>query len=37
MALLLQGFAVDVTSQIKPAAIRAYVEEMIIERLSTEV
>ncbi|RYY59940.1 MAG: Fe-S cluster assembly protein SufD [Chitinophagaceae bacterium] len=36
MALLLQGFAVDVTSQIKPAAIRAYVEDMIIERLSTE-
>ncbi|MET0635682.1 MAG: Fe-S cluster assembly protein SufD [Chitinophagaceae bacterium] len=36
MALLLQGFAMDVLSQIKPAAIRAYVEELIIQRLSTE-
>ncbi|RYY57554.1 MAG: Fe-S cluster assembly protein SufD [Chitinophagaceae bacterium] len=36
LALLLQGFAVDVVSQIKPSAIRTYVEEMILERLSAE-
>ena len=36
VALLLQGFAMDVLGKIKPAAIRNHVEELIIQRLSTE-
>ncbi len=33
-ALLLQGFAMDVLTKIKPAAIRTWVEDLIIERLN---
>ncbi len=36
MALLLQGFAVDILDKIKPAPLRAYVEEIITERLISE-
>ena len=36
MALLLQGFAMDVLAEIKPPAIRSYVEELIIQRLSKQ-
>lgn len=35
MALLLQGFAMDVLEQIKSETIRHYAEELITERLST--
>jgi Fe-S cluster assembly protein SufD len=34
MALLLQGFAVDVLEQVRSEAIRHYIEELILERLS---
>ena len=37
MALLLQGFALDILDKIKPAPIRAYVEELIAERLIADV
>jgi Fe-S cluster assembly protein SufD len=36
MALLLQGFALDILDKIKPAPIRAYVEELIAKRLTGE-
>ena len=36
MALLLQGFAMDVLEKIKPEPIRAYVEELIVHRLTNE-
>ncbi|WP_153801156.1 Fe-S cluster assembly protein SufD [Foetidibacter luteolus] len=37
MALLLQGFAVDILEKIKLAPIRSYVEEQISQRLAEEV
>lgn len=37
MALLLQGFALDILEKIKPAPIRAYVEELIAQRLTADV
>ncbi|MEI9935391.1 MAG: Fe-S cluster assembly protein SufD [Ferruginibacter sp.] len=36
MSLLLQGFATDVLEKIKPAAIRAYVDQLITDRLTIE-
>ncbi|RYY30395.1 MAG: Fe-S cluster assembly protein SufD [Chitinophagaceae bacterium] len=36
MALLLQGFAVDILDKIKPAPIRAYIEDLITHRLTVE-
>jgi len=35
MALLLQGFAMDILEKIQAPAIRAHVEELIIQRLTT--
>lgn len=35
-ALLLQGFAVDILNKIRSAPIRAYVEELIAQRLTME-
>jgi Fe-S cluster assembly protein SufD len=35
MALLLQGFAVDILEKIKPVAIRAYVDDLISQRLTS--
>jgi len=37
MALLLQGFALDILEKIKPAPIRAYVEDLIAQRLTADV
>ncbi|MET0244367.1 MAG: Fe-S cluster assembly protein SufD [Flavitalea sp.] len=37
MALLLQGFALDILEKIKPAAIRSYVEDLITQRLTADV
>jgi Fe-S cluster assembly protein SufD len=37
MALLLQGFALDVLEKIKPAAIRSYIEDLIAQRLTADV
>ncbi len=37
IALLLQGFAMDILEKIKPAVLRTYVEELIVQRLTSEV
>ncbi|RZK47231.1 MAG: Fe-S cluster assembly protein SufD [Pedobacter sp.] len=37
MALLLQGFALDILEKIKPAPIRSYVEDLIAQRLTGDV
>jgi len=37
MALLLQGFALDILEKIKLAPIRAYVEDLIAQRLTADV
>jgi Fe-S cluster assembly protein SufD len=37
MALLLQGFALDVLEKIKLAPIRTYVEQLIAERLTSDI
>ena len=37
IALLLQGFAMDILEKIKLPALRAYVEELIVQRLNADI